>query len=144
VVVSSSAQVEGAVSRRLEERDEGVDLEVFPGETIGGWSKFFLVALRLVIGWHFLVEGLDKLQSPTWSSEAYLREASGPLAPRFRDLAGDRLVDMLTVGPDNSFPAELDVEWETYFDAFADFYQLDDQQRARARDVLRQKLDKLR
>src|SRR5687768_5229550 len=88
------------------------------------WSRFFLVGLRLVIGWHFLVEGLDKLHSPTWSSEAYLRESTGPLAPRFRALAGDRLVDKLTVGADESFPPELEIEWRAYLDAFTSFYNL--------------------
>src|SRR5262249_21213987 len=61
-----------------------------------GWgvsTRYFLVLLRLAIGWHFLIEGLDKLNSATWSSEAYLREASGPLAPVFRELAGDSLVE---------------------------------------------------
>jgi uncharacterized membrane protein YphA (DoxX/SURF4 family) len=109
-----------------------------PGETLGAWSKFFLVCLRLVIGWHFLIEGLDKLHSPSWSSEVYLREAGGPLAPRFRELAGDRLIDMLTVGDDNTFPSELDAEWQAYLDAFADFYELADEQRGRAKSVVDQ------
>lgn len=34
-----------------------------------------LVALRLLIGWHFLYEGLAKLISPYWSSAGYLGEA---------------------------------------------------------------------
>jgi uncharacterized membrane protein YphA (DoxX/SURF4 family) len=99
-------------------------------------TKFFLVCLRLVIGWHFLVEGLDKLHSPSWSSEVYLREAGGPLAPHFRELAGDRLTDLLTVGEDNTFPSALDIEWQTYLDAFADFYELNDEQRGRAKSVV--------
>ena len=60
------------------------------------WTRFFLVALRLSIGWHFFVEGIDKLYSATWTSEPYLREATGPLAPFYRELAGDRLIDKLT------------------------------------------------
>jgi uncharacterized membrane protein YphA (DoxX/SURF4 family) len=110
-----------------------------PCDTLGSWSRFFLVCLRLVIGWHFLVEGLDKLQSPTWTSEGYLREASGPLAPHFRELAGDRLRDALTVGEDKTFPAELDLQWQTYLDAFSNFYELNAEQRQRAKDVLDRK-----
>ncbi len=72
---------------------------------MGQGTRFFLVLLRLAIGWHFLVEGLDKLQSPTWSSEGYLREASGPLAPKFRELAGDSVRERLTPGP--ALPAAL-------------------------------------
>jgi len=112
-----------------------------PGDSLGSWSKFFLVCLRLVIGWHFLIEGLDKLQSPTWTSEGYLREASGPLAPRFRDLAGDRLRDALTVGDDKSFPAELDLQWQTYLDDFGRFYELTDEQKQRATDVMKKAKD---
>src|SRR5437016_12973770 len=91
-------------------------------------TRFFLVALRLAIGWHFFVEGMDKLNSPAWTSEPYLREATGPLAPHFRELAGDRLVDKLTVGSDGAFPAQLDVEWQAYLDGFARFYELDAEQ----------------
>jgi uncharacterized membrane protein YphA (DoxX/SURF4 family) len=101
-------------------------------------SRWLLVGLRLVIGWHFLVEGLDKLHSPTWSSEAYLRESTGPLAPYFRQLAGDRLVDKLTVGADGSFPAELEIEWNSYLDAFNNFYGLDAEQTAAAKNVYNQ------
>ena len=96
-----------------------------PDGGINTLTRFFLIALRLVIGWHFLIEGLEKLHSPTWSSEVYLREASGPLAPHFRELAGDRLVDKLTVGADGAFPAELENEWRAYLDAVIEFYQLD-------------------
>ena len=113
-----------------------VRLSGTPGDSLDSWSKFFLVCLRLVIGWHFLIEGLDKLQSPTWTSEGYLREASGPLAPKFRELAGDRLRDALTAGEDKSFPAELELQWQVYLDAFGRFYELNDEQRQHAKQVM--------
>ena len=34
-----------------------------------------LVALRILIGWHFLYEGLAKLTNPYWSSAGYLSQA---------------------------------------------------------------------
>ena len=53
-----------------------------------------LVALRTLIGWHFIYEGYYKLVLPAWSSEGvplapwtsagYLRGASGPLARLFQ------------------------------------------------------------
>jgi len=46
-------------------------------------ARVFLVLLRLAIGWHCFVEGMDKLQNPAWSSEAYLRESVGPLSGFF-------------------------------------------------------------
>src|SRR5437867_154858 len=75
--------------------DRGLHPEQAPGRQVAG--RFFFVALRLVIGWHFLVEGIDKITAGNWSSEAYLREATGPLAPTFRNMAGDRLVARLTL-----------------------------------------------
>lgn len=52
-----------------------------------------LVVLRTLIGWHFLYEGYTKLLHPAWgqngvplqqwSSAAYLKAATGPLAPVF-------------------------------------------------------------
>lgn len=109
-----------------------------PDAGINSWSRLFLVGLRLVIGWHFLVEGLEKLHSPTWSSETYLRESTGPLAPHFRALAGDRLVDRLTVGADDAFPPELEVEWRAYLDGVIEFYGLNEEYANRARGIFHQ------
>ena len=37
---------------------------------------------------------MEKLHTPTWTSAGYLREATGPLAPKFRrDWPGDSLLD---------------------------------------------------
>jgi uncharacterized membrane protein YphA (DoxX/SURF4 family) len=109
-----------------------------PETGINSWSRFFLVGLRLVIGWHFLVEGLEKLHSQTWSGETYLRESTGPLASTFRALAGDRLTAKLTVGADHAFPSELEVEWRAYLDGVVDFYQLDEEYAKRARGIYEQ------
>ena len=56
-------------------------------------QQAMLVALRTLIGWHFLYEGYTKLLYPawsqsgaplaSWSSAAYLKAATGPLAPVF-------------------------------------------------------------
>ncbi len=62
------------------------------------WKVFFLLALRLAIGWHFLFEGMHKIHShavgPTdtnrpFSSEPYFKEAPGPLGGMMRAMAGD-------------------------------------------------------
>ena len=42
-----------------------------------GFQTGALVALRLVIGWHFLYEGLAKLSNPYWTSAGYLADAHG-------------------------------------------------------------------
>jgi len=96
-------------------------------------TRFFLVMLRLAIGWHFLFEGFEKLNNPAWSSEAYLREASGPLANRFQELAGDSLKDRLVVGADNGFPERLALEWDVYLERFTTHYDLSRDLREKAK-----------
>jgi uncharacterized membrane protein YphA (DoxX/SURF4 family) len=53
-----------------------------------------LILLRVAIGWHFLYEGLEKVESTrkggrSFSAEPYLRNSTGPLAPYFRNLVPD-------------------------------------------------------
>jgi thiosulfate dehydrogenase [quinone] large subunit len=47
-----------------------------------------ITVLRVLVGWHFLYEGVAKLTSPTWSAAGYLKQARGPFAELFRWLAG--------------------------------------------------------
>ena len=42
-----------------------------------GWQLGALVALRVLIGWHFLYEGLAKLVNPDWSSVGFLLDSQG-------------------------------------------------------------------
>ena len=48
-----------------------------------------IVALRVLIGWHFLYEGLSKLTNPGWSASGYLLQSRGPLSGLFRWMAAD-------------------------------------------------------
>jgi thiosulfate dehydrogenase (quinone) large subunit len=48
-----------------------------------------IVVLRVLIGWHFLYEGLTKLTAPGWSAAGYLKQARGPLADLFKWMASD-------------------------------------------------------
>jgi thiosulfate dehydrogenase [quinone] large subunit len=48
-----------------------------------------IVLLRVLIGWHFLYEGLSKLANPAWSAAGYLSQARGPLSGLFRWMAAD-------------------------------------------------------
>jgi uncharacterized membrane protein YphA (DoxX/SURF4 family) len=105
------------------------------GDTYSTGARFFLIALRVAIGWHCFVEGMEKITSPTWTSETYLRESMGPLADVYHSVAGDRLVAKATLGPGDSFPTELEREWRQYFDAFAAYYNLDQDQLKRAEAI---------
>lgn len=51
------------------------------------WQLFALVLLRVLIGWHFLYEGLVKVYLPGWSAKSYLLGAVGPFKPFFESLA---------------------------------------------------------
>ena len=55
--------------------------------SIGPWQLFWLVAIRVVIGWHFLYEGLAKLVNPDWTSAGFLLDSGGFLASFFKSLA---------------------------------------------------------
>jgi thiosulfate dehydrogenase [quinone] large subunit len=48
-----------------------------------------LVVLRVLVGWHFLYEGLSKLTTPGWSASGFLLQSRGPLSGFFRGLASD-------------------------------------------------------
>jgi len=51
-----------------------------------------LVALRVLIGWHFLYEGLVKVINPNWSSAGYLMDSQGFLAGFYQSLATNQSV----------------------------------------------------
>ena len=51
-----------------------------------------LVALRMLIGWHFLYEGLAKLLKGNWSAYGFLMESKWIFADYFQALAGNPAV----------------------------------------------------
>jgi thiosulfate dehydrogenase [quinone] large subunit len=53
-----------------------------------------LVLLRVLIGWHFLYEGVIKAYNPSWTSRGYLLSAS-ILKPFFAWLASESLVSTI-------------------------------------------------
>ncbi|MDT8401007.1 MAG: DoxX family membrane protein [Bacteroidales bacterium] len=60
-----------------------------------------LVVLRVLIGWHFLYEGISKLVNPDWSSVAFLLDSEGFLSSFFQSLASNpdvlKVVDFLNI-----------------------------------------------
>jgi thiosulfate dehydrogenase [quinone] large subunit len=48
---------------------------------------FCLVTLRVVIGWHFLYEGVVKILNPNWSAQHFLMDSDGWFAPIFESIA---------------------------------------------------------
>src|SRR4051794_17923298 len=101
----------------------------------GFFGALFLLLLRVAIGWHFLYEGLEKIESTRkggkpFSAEVYLRNATGPLAPRFRALVPD--VNSL----EKLNESKLKARWAADVDRIANHYHFDEKQRADARHEL--------
>lgn len=51
-----------------------------------------LVALRILIGWYFLYEGLVKVLNPHWTSLGYLKDSKGLFAPFFKFLTEHEVI----------------------------------------------------
>lgn len=64
-------------------------------------TSWLLTAVRIVIGWHFLYEGLAKLADPNWSSALYLMESKWIFSGFFHWLIGNnttlQVVDFLNI-----------------------------------------------
>ncbi|MCF8225960.1 MAG: DoxX family membrane protein [Bacteroidales bacterium] len=62
---------------------------------------WFLVILRVAIGWHFLYEGIIKLMNPNWSSVGYLMDSRGWFSGLFHAIAGNtgllEIIDFLNI-----------------------------------------------
>lgn len=54
-----------------------------------GTQKSLLVILRIMIGWHFLYEGIIKILNPGWSSIAYLLDSEGLFSGLFESMAAN-------------------------------------------------------
>ena len=54
--------------------------------------KASVTLLRILIGWHFLFEGIVKLYNPEWTSFGYLATAQGPFDWFFTSLIGDSTI----------------------------------------------------
>lgn len=106
----------------------------------GFFGALFLVLLRTAIGWHFLTEGMEKLNPPTgqpFTAENYLRSATGPLDWWFRSQVPD--VDSLeTLSRDPSGrPAALKARWREELERVAGHYRFSPDQRKQAEEALK-------
>jgi len=63
--------------------------------------QFFLTVTRVLIGWHFLYEGVTKLLAPQWTSAGYLLQSHWLLSDWFHWIAQNpetlRVVDLLNM-----------------------------------------------
>jgi thiosulfate dehydrogenase [quinone] large subunit len=70
----------------------------------GKFTRLQMVALsllRILIGWHFLYEGIAKMLKPNWSASSFLLQARGPLAGFFHWMANSpevlRYINLMNV-----------------------------------------------
>jgi uncharacterized membrane protein YphA (DoxX/SURF4 family) len=110
-----------------------------------------LVLLRLNIGWHFYSEGTKHLTDPNWSSEGFLRQAKGPLAPRFQAVLPDyhKFEAIVYTASDEKEAGEAWIKqvgagWDDYRRQFSDFYGLSDQQKAQSEAIVQRRQELLR
>jgi len=65
------------------------------------FQLFSLMLLRMLIGWHFLYEGIAKLLNPYWTSAGYLSESKGLFSGLFTAIAQNpfllKAVDFLNI-----------------------------------------------
>jgi thiosulfate dehydrogenase [quinone] large subunit len=52
----------------------------------------WMAILRILIGWHFMYEGMAKLTNPNWTSIGYLMDSQGFMADFFMDMASNPAV----------------------------------------------------
>lgn len=64
-------------------------------------TRFILTGLRILIGWHFLYEGIDKLITPDWSAKIYLSGSRWIFSDIFQSMAASdgimKVVDFLNI-----------------------------------------------
>ncbi len=106
----------------------------------GFLAALFIVLLRIAIGWHFLNEGVEKVNSTRYgkepfSAEIYLRNANGPLGPFFRGMLPDATSASLR---DLNQVKEA---WKAEVQRIGDHYGFDDAQKGKAQALLNNSLD---
>ncbi|MCF8335316.1 MAG: DoxX family membrane protein, partial [Bacteroidales bacterium] len=55
-------------------------------------QQWGFIVLRIIIGWHFLYEGIVKLMDPDWSAESFLNGSQGFLSEAFQWMASQPAV----------------------------------------------------
>ena len=81
-----------------------------------------LVLLRITIGWHFLYQGLWKLDNPSFTSAGFLSQAKGPWADTFHGMIPDYY------GRERLDRAKLFAKWDAFVERATKHYALTPEQ----------------
>ncbi len=98
--------------------------------TIGFWGVLALVCLRVVVGWHFYMEGVAKVREGGFSSIGFLSAAKGPFAKNFQAMIPDR---------DGTIRLDRDktvATFESYLERVRNGYSFDEEQTKEAKTAL--------
>jgi len=60
------------------------------GDFVKSSTRYLLTFIRIIVGWHFLYEGIVKLIDPEWTSTAYLLESTWWFSGMFKALAANQ------------------------------------------------------
>ena len=96
---------------------------------LGTLAVLSIVALRLMIGWHFFREGADKLVSGKFSSAGFMVIAKGPLTPLFHWFVWD-LDGRVRLDREGTLEA-----WNQYREQVVAHFGFDAKQAAKAKDA---------
>lgn len=55
------------------------------------WKKLIITLFRVVIGWHFIYEGISKMVLGNWTATGYLANATGPFSGIFHSMAASEI-----------------------------------------------------
>lgn len=65
------------------------------------YATYFFTALRILVGWHFLYEGISKLLTPGWTAKLYLMGSNWIFADLFHRMAASdvtmKIIDFLNI-----------------------------------------------
>ena len=106
----------------------------------GFLAASLIILLRVAIGWHFLNEGVEKIQSTKYgkepfSAEIYLRNANGPFGPFFRGMLPDATSASLRD------PELVKAAWKEEVQQIINHYKFNDAQKGKAQALLNKSLD---
>ena len=111
-------------------------------------TVLLLVVLRLTVGWHFFTEGSKHLAEPHWSSEGFLRQAKGPLAPYYQSVLprGDYGIEAaLHSGGEaaalvDRWKSDVTKQLTALAETFRKHHPLDDEQKADVEKIIKRRL----
>ena len=107
----------------------------------------FLVLLRIAIGWHFFVEGWDKVVSrhtwgenspKRWTSKPFLQASQGPFSEMVLSQVGDpdEEVRARITLKDGNVSEALSNHWNEYLERYATYYEFTPDQKNQAKQKL--------